>query len=435
MSLDSIRRTLSSAPGVSDWIALRQTTSEAQRYLIFDRPESSRTVDRSITDVTVFHDHDGGRGSAEVRLSGRNADLGSSAVEEAVFAAGLQSNPPFSLPVPAPFEEVTTADPELSASRIRSAMDGIQERILAAVAEETGIRLSSAEVFVERSTREILTSTGVQGAYEETALFVDLVLLSRDGNEEAESHAAKRVRRLADLDIEGMVRRQARFARDSTRTGSIRGGTRAVVLTHGSFLPLFGPFGFAVSGEGIHGRQSTMEVGAPLFGEREVRGDRLTLSSDPTVPFGIGSAPFDGQGLALRPVTAIENGVVRSIVADKQYAEYLGVPPTGDWTNGVVAPGKATRDELLKPVGAEPVLEIVEFSWLNPEHVRGRFSTEIRLAYEHGPEGPRPVKGGAFAGSVYDLFTEVRTTGDQVLDGRYVTPSALRFERATVAGS
>jgi len=431
--MKSPREVVAGVAGVSDWIVTRAERTETQRYLVFDRLDSARTVERTSTRVAVLNDHDGGRGRSDVVLEGRDAELDPKAVEEAVFAAGLQSNPAYGLPDPAPYPTVALEDPELVRDA-GAAMDAVQERILAAVARESGLRLSSAELYVTRTRTSLATSRGVDTEKTETDLFLDLVLLAGGGEREAESHNSYSVKRVADLDVEAIVARQARFARDGALATPTPDHAGPIVLTFGSFLPLFGPFRSRTSATSVYRKFSPVKVGDALFGERPIRGDRLTLVNDPTVPFATGSSPFDGEGLALGPVTVVEDGIVRALAADSRYAGYLDIPATGDWSNTSVPAGGRGVAELLDAAGG-PVLEIVEFSWLNPDNTRGRFSTEVRLAYLHGSDGSKPVRGGAFAGDVYELFSSVRLSRETALDQGYSGPIALRFDGARIAGA
>jgi len=395
--MDDPRDVLRSAEGVSDWILTRATRVENQRYLLADRPEMVRTVEDTRLMVTVFHDHDRGRGRARLTLTGGDRTLETSSVEEAVFAAGLQANESWRLPEARPLADVALADPELERAPGR-VMAEIEERVMAAAAREESVRLTSAELFVSRTETEIATSAGVEAGKVETSALLEVVLVARRGHDETESLASYPVRRLADLDVEGIIARHAQRARDAlvaplppTRTG-------AVVLTGPSFLPLFTPFRYATSAESVYRGVSPLAVGQPLLGERDVVGDTLDLTSDATLDWGAESTPFDDEGLALAAVPIVTDGQLTALAAPKRYADYLGIDATGGWHNTVLGPGATPVAELLAADG-QPVIEVVEFSWLNPDPVQGRFSTEIRLAYLHGPDGPRPLKGGAFAAS------------------------------------
>ncbi len=421
---------LASVPGVAAWIVRRTHVTEHQRYLLKDRPECERTVERTNLRVTVFNRHDRGQGQASFTLFGKEP-LERSRVEDAVFMASLQANPAYGLPSPAPLPAVELRDPKLR--NLRSALDGIQDQVYAAAGKEKGVRLSSAEAYLDLAETEILTSAGVEAAKEETSVFLDLVVLARDGDRESESHGEYEERRLSSLKVGEIVARHATFARDTLKAELPATHRGPVVVSNGAFIPFFTPFRFATSGRSIYRKLSPLALGKPALGDRQLTGDPFTLASDATLAYGDESTPFDEQGLALAPARIINAGMFEAAAADQQYAEYLGMRATGDWHNVVLSPGSATVDELLEP-GDDPVIHVVEFSFLNPENVSGGFSTEIRLGYEIGKRGTRVIKGGSLVGNVYDAFAAARYSRDTELRGDYFGPPAIRFASLQVTG-
>jgi PmbA protein len=431
--MKAYKETLASVPGVSAWVLTRTRTTEFQRYLLFDRPESERTVESTSVRVAILHDHDGVQGESGFSLFGGGAPLDRRKVEQAVFMASLQSNPPYALPGPDSMPEVATRDPELTGD-LRRVLDGVQDVVFTSAGRESGVRLSAAEIFVTRTETEILTSTGVQAGHQGTSLLFDLVLLARDGDEETESHGEYRARRLSDLRLEEIVGRQARQARESLGAGLPTSGRAPVVLSQGAFIPLLQPIQVATSASSLYRKTSLMEVGRPLLGERRVTGDPLTLFSDATLPFGTESTPFDDEGLALGRVPVIEEGTFKTVVASKRYADYLGVPPTGEWHNAVLGAGSTSTNELLALAGAPRLFHIVEFSWLHPDPVSGGFSTEIRLGYELTSTGTRVIKGGSLSGNAYDALAAAHFASETELLGNYFGPMAIRFDELQVTG-
>ncbi|HMB71390.1 MAG TPA: metallopeptidase TldD-related protein [bacterium] len=422
-----------SVNGVSAWVIRKNRTVQRQRYLLRDGTESERNVEDATITVTIHHVDDAGQGEAQFTVPDDGRPPDPRLIEDAVFRASLQGNPPYTLPEPGQLQNVERKDPAL-AGEVRAALDDVQERAFAALAGERDIRLSACEIFASRSESEIRTSAGVQAQSEATSLLLELVVLAGRGLEETESYGSYSVRRLSDLRVEEIVATHARRARETLRAELPSTRTGPVVLSDGSFTPLLGPFVFATSGDSLYRKMTTFSPGDPLLGKRPILGDPLSLSSDATLPYGSESTPFDPEGLALRRVPAIEGGNFREILAPKRYADYLSVPPTGGWHNRVLAPGTAKAADLLAPSDG-PVLHVVEFSWLNPDNVRGGFATEIRLGYEISPSGTRVIKGGSLSGNVFDAFANVRFSAESELRGRYSGPAALRFEELSVTGA
>jgi len=426
---------LRSVTGVSAWVLRRTHSREVQRYLIFGEPEASRMVEETVLDVSVFHAAEEGLGESRFSLPGADARIQRAKVEEAVVAAGLSHNPPYALPDPQPMPKVEASDPLLTGDHRsrQQAVNEIADRVLAAVKAERGVRLATCEIFLAATELELLSSAGVEAATQGTRANIEIVVIAREGDREAEAHLAIEGRRIADLHLERDLAELAQQARDSLAGVVATSRTGPVVISDGAFLPLFDPIRFATSGEALYRKLSSQVPGRSIFGERAMRGDPFDLMSDATLAFGGETTPFDQEGLALGRVGVIAGGKFLAPAASKRYADYLGIAPTGDWHNTILTPGAQPMAALLDARGA-PLLHVVEFSWLRPDEVTGDFSTEIRLAYELGPGGPRVIKGGSLAGNVYDAFAAAHFSRETELRKNYQGPVAIRFDALQVTG-
>lgn len=90
---------------------------------------------------------------------------------------------------------------------------------------------------------------------------------------------------------------------------------------------------------------------------KRVLGENFTLLDDAVDPDFL-PFPFDMEGLPKRRVPLVENGVIRTPVLDKEWADRLGLVPTANaWHLGSsehgsafhlsLAPGNSTRDEMI----------------------------------------------------------------------------------------
>ncbi|HMA35546.1 MAG TPA: hypothetical protein VKY74_13855, partial [Chloroflexia bacterium] len=105
--LDAIQQVLESHPEVHDWTAQATHQDSTQLYLIGAEPEAHRRTHTARYDLTIFRDHDGARGEANISLQPGDIARLPARLDEAVYLAGMSHNPPFSLPPPAgPYPEV-----------------------------------------------------------------------------------------------------------------------------------------------------------------------------------------------------------------------------------------------------------------------------------------------------------------------------------------
>jgi len=106
---------------------------------------------------------------------------------------------------------------------------------------------------------------------------------------------------------------------------------------------------------------------------KRVVGANFTLTDDAIDPEFL-PFPFDMEGLPKRRVTLIENGIARTPVVDKAYADRLGVPPTASgWALGSpdhgsalhlsVAAGATTRDDLIR--STKRGIWVTRFNYVN----------------------------------------------------------------------
>jgi predicted Zn-dependent protease len=452
LDADALAEVLATTPGADDWQILAQHDEEAQLYLIGSRVEARRHVGNERARVILYNDHashdadaeaDAEGGETRVRgvtalslLASDVEDLGllDGRLRDAVTMAGLTDNPYYALPDPptSDFPRVETSDPAL-AGDMDAALDDARARLEAAVASQPNIRLSSAEFYATRSTNELRTSRNLTGSYAGTLVSLDLVLFAQDGDAEAEMHAELTRRRLDDLQIEGTVQAYSTFARDSLRAvlpGTHRG---AVILSGEALSNLFQPLTFHASARAAYQQMSRLQAGESITPEPP-RGDRLTLLSDATRPYGLKTAPFDEDGVPASRIAVVEDGLLSRNWADARYAAYLDIPPTGAFANLTITPGSRSL-ETLRDASDGTVYEVVAFSFLSPDPVSGDFVAEIKLGYRHDASGTVPIKGGSLSGNLFAALGEAYFSSETYSDGTYFGPAGIRFGELAIAGA
>ncbi|HEU5317527.1 MAG TPA: metallopeptidase TldD-related protein [Chloroflexota bacterium] len=455
--IDQIVSQLERTEGVDDWTLRRRRARSAQLYLIGHDVESVREVDTEEYEVEVFNDHAfpkdfrdrGGappqglaRGVTSIKLISADRGRLQQRVEDAVTMARLVHNPAFTLPEHGTYPDVPLADPLLAtADSSRNALDAFADELAGYVAAEKGVRLSAAELFLTLAETELRNSRGVQVGASGTRILAELVLLThgQSGGDEAEYFRQIEARRLSDLRLGEVVAESARYARDTLRAQAPRTRVGPVVLSGEALVTLFEAFTFHASARAAYMKLVSAEVGQGMLGDRALKGDALTIRSNALRPFALGAHRFDGDGVPGREVTLVEGGVLRQRLANSRYAQYLGIPVTGEAGTTEVEPGKTPLSELLRG----PVLHVVKFSSPEIDPVTGDFGSEIRLAYEVDGESVTPVKGGSVSGNVFDAFAAARfsssttyqvAAGFSAGGGDYFGPEAVRFESLRVAG-
>lgn len=439
-------------PGVDAWQVMTSRRDEAQIYLIGDDiEEARRSVSNEDASVSLHNLHaphaaDGSSqalGSATLTILPEeqvDADRLSARLRDGALMASLTDNQPFTLPnMPAQgFPVVEVDDIGLGATMVAAA-ERIGQQLRASLRLAAGVRLGSAEIFAARTQHFITNSQGLRASKRETSAYLDLALIAGEGDRVAEFHTELRRRRLSDLHVERIVAAYGSFALHALHATPPDAWSGPVVLSGEAAAQLFNPSFFSsspfvshASAELTYRKMSRFNVGEHVTPE-EPRGDRLTLVSDATRPFGVRTSAWDHYGTPAKNVTLIENGVFLRHWADVRYAQYLGVEPTGDIGNLTIGRG-ATPVEQLRSTAHGPVYEVVSFAWFNPDPVTGDFSAEIRLGYRHDASGVKPIKGGSLVGNLFAAFGDARFSAEPFTDGVYYGPAAIRFADLKITG-
>ena len=195
---------------------------------------------------------------------------------------------------------------------------------------------------------------------------------------------------------------------------------------------LVGDIFTAVSGESVF-RKSSFLVGQ--LGER-VASERLTVVDDGTKLGGIGSRPFDGEGLATRRTVVINKGVLESYLLNTYTARKLGLRSTGNAGRGLVGapsveagnmyvePGPHSPEEIIKSVSKG--FYVTELIGFGVNIVTGDYSRSASGMWIENGELTFPVQGVTIAGNLKEMLNGVEMIGNDLdFRGSVVSPTLL----------
>ena len=177
----------------------------------------------------------------------------------------------------------------------------------------------------------------------------------------------------------------------------------------------------------------------------EVASPLLTLVDEGRRVRGLGSRPFDGEGLPTRRNVPVENGVLRHWLCDSYSARKIGATAAGCARRGVgggpsvgagnlfFAPGTSPPEEIL--AGVRRGLYVTDLIGFGVNVVTGDYS---QGAVGHWIENGRlthPVHEVTIAGNLKAMLRDVDAVGnDLVFRGSSASPT-IRIRRMTVSGS
>ena len=436
--LNQIVEALKQRSDLAGWTVRHVQTREAQVYAVPQGIESQRAVDGERYLIDVLRNTSTAEGSPAMGSGDASLLPGDDinhAIDQATLVAGLVANPVHRLPGPAAFPDVPLCDTDLQKDA-STVMQEVMERIRTAAAKHANVRLTAAECFGEVRTTHLVNSRGIDAEQESTQIDMEFVLHSQKGDRESETFDAMTRRRVEDLDLEDVIEDRVRYTLDSLEAEAPVSWQGPVVLRDDA-LTIF------MAGDNLNGSViqtlasaaskyagiSPWEVGKPVF-RGEVDGDSFTVWANRCMPFGSASDRFDAEGLPAQRVELIRENEFAAFAASQRYADYLQIPATGAFGNIELPAGKTSAAALL----AEPHVEIVQFSWFNPDPITGDFATEIRFGYLVQNGKRKPFRGGQLVGNYMDALADVRWSAETGFFGTYLGPHTARFNELKIAG-
>ncbi|MDQ7823964.1 MAG: metallopeptidase TldD-related protein [Candidatus Eremiobacteraeota bacterium] len=431
--IDHIARSLEKHPDISQWCVRQHREKEFQLFASREAPEEKRTVITQSFSVDLYFVEGKHQGKSSFTILPHEIDGLPGKIESAVnYAKKLPCNRLFFLPPPQRYRKVAACDRSLLADPQMNA-EALWHGVTRPFRGKKHEKLATCEIFITSAVSNIRNSRGLAGSFEETRLLLDLVVMAQAGENEAESHSESSMRTPRDFSPEGAVSALTLSAREKLGASLPPSGSFPVVLSREALLTLFTPFIFHASAAAFDKSLSVFRRGKPAWKGGALKGEGLTVISDPHIPLGLKSFPFDRDGTASKKVRIIDKGIFRNIWAPCEHAEYLRMPPTGAFGNTVVAAGETPMESLLAE-GSE-VLHIKEFSHMEPDVTSGNFTGELRLGSWRSRGKSRAVKGGSVSGNVFEVFSHARFAREPFSMNSYYGPVAIRFESIAVSGA
>ncbi len=179
--------------------------------------------------------------------------------------------------------------------------------------------------------------------------------------------------------------------------------------------------------------------------DKSLAPEYVTVYDDGRVVGGLGSRPFDGEGLPTRKTTVVERGILKSYLLDTYSGRKLGLASTGNAsrsvgenpsvgpTNFYLAPGTKTAQDIIKTV--KQGLYVTDLIGFGINMVTGDYSRGASGFWIEGGELAYPVEEITIAGNLKEMFAGIEMIGsDLVFRGRIASPT-VKIAEMMVAGN
>ena len=278
----------------------------------------------------------------------------------------------------------------------------------------------------------LVTSSGFSGTHRASGFSVGASVVAGEGEEMESGYDGRSTRWQSDLPSAEAIGAEA-GRRAAARLGArkIASTTAPVIFENRLATSLIGPLIGAISGPSIARGTSFLKdkLGQQVF----AKGVRIT--DDPHKVRGLGSSPFDDEGVANRAWDLIDDGVLTTWLLNTSSARQLGLTPTGHASRGLagppgvstsnltVQPGDKDQAGLMRDAGSGVLITSMFGPSLNGN--TGDWSVGCAGFWFENGEIAYPVNEITVAGNLIDIYARLVPGSDLEIRGSANAPSIL----------
>ena len=286
----------------------------------------------------------------------------------------------------------------------------------------------------------MVTSGGFVGRHQASSFAVYASAIAGDDNGMERGGDGRSTRWQADLPSPAEIGAEA-GKRAVQRLGArkIESRTATVILEDRVAMSLISPLIGAIAGPSIARGASFLKdkLGQQIFSPA------ITVMDQPHRVRGLGSQPFDDEGVANRDTAIIDKGVLTTWLLNTSSARQLGLETTGHASRGLASPpGVGTTNLTVQPgdrdlaglmADAKEGLLVTSMFGPSLNNNTGDWSTGVSGFWFEGGELAYPVTEITIAGNMIDIFGRLVAGSDLVYRSARNSPS-LMVDGLAIAG-
>lgn len=290
-----------------------------------------------------------------------------------------------------------------------------------------------AAISTHTATSVYGNSYGFIGAYQGSKHSIHCVLIGGEGDNKQRDYGYSVARDVHDLaSLEHIAEEAAKrtVARLNPRKLSTR--KTPVIFAADIASSLLGSFIQAIQGGNLYRKASFLydKLDQLIFPEF------MHIYEDPYLPKGLGSAPFDNEGVRTKKHDIVKDGVLKSYVLNSYTARKLGMQTTGNAGgvhNLIVKPSDGDLFSLIRKMGTG--LVVTEMLGQGVNIVTGDYSRGASGFWVENGEIQFPVEEITIAGNLKDMFAHLVAIGSDIDKRKSLLTGSIFLEQMMVAGS
>jgi len=299
--------------------------------------------------------------------------------------------------------------------------------------EGAGASYSTGEFF-------LATSNGFRGGYKSSSNSISCSVLAGEGLLMERDYDYAISRHLQDLEKPSIIGKSAaEKAIQRLNPKKVKSCKTSVIFDKRISNDLLGYLTSAVSGPAI--ARGTSFLKDSLY--KQIFSKDISIIDNPKILRGLGSRPFDGEGIKTNKKEIVSNGVLKTWILNTSTAKKLNLKTTGHASRSVGFPPGVQTSNLYMVNGIHPLEDMIktlksgfyatELIGMGVNLVNGDYSMGASGLWIENGEITYPVSEITIASNLKEMFLNLSAANDLEFKYRTNAPT-IRIDGMTLAG-
>ncbi|MGL4971282.1 MAG: TldD/PmbA family protein, partial [Cetobacterium sp.] len=322
------------------------------------------------------------------------------------------------------YEKIDSFNPDLENISVQEKIDFLLK------AEKTALEIDSRIKSVNycmmgsgKGENIIKNSKGLDLYHKGNSIYAYLAVVVQDGESIKNDAAYIVAKNFSDMDPMELATEAVSKALKKLNSISIQSKEYDVIIENDTFADLLGSMSGIFSAEAV--QKGVSKFKGKLH--EVVANPLVTITDNPHLKDGYGSAPFDAEGVPTKPKNLIENGVLKTYIHNLKTSKKDGVESTGNAAKGgykgtmgistfnlYLEKGENSFDTLLNKI--QNGILITGFSGLHSglNSISGDFSLATEGFLIENGVITKPLNQITAAGNFFELLKNIEFIGDDL---------------------
>ena len=402
------------------WKILEIKKKSTELYYILDKLETNRAVDELLYSVTIYvkENNKVGASSFDIYPYMDNEEI-MRKIEDNKINAKNALNDYYELPK---YEHLHHRE---ITSNLNDKPLKVLEKVKNAIfSVKSEAYLSATEFFLSEIDERLINSNGVDVKQKSFRLNIELIPTYKDVEiykmMELENYDLNKIKKdikeLLNLAIE---RYNAKELEEKENIN--------IILENDEVAQLLSFFSDDLTYGAKYQHININEINDSVQGE--CIGDKLNIKMAPHVDGCINSRDFDLDGVILKEISLIEDGIAKNMYGSYRFGFYLKQNPTGILPIMVV--GEGSKD--FKDFKKKKYIRCSRFSNMQLDSNTGFFGGEVRLGFYYDGKKEIPVTGFSISGNINELKKELYLSKEMATLPNYQGPKYILIKGMKIA--